>query len=91
MPFNIESLRPADTPEYMTSAWISCILWAASEPSLVAQFRSDTGCAWIAPTNGFERMIDQATGAGQGFVEAFVKWVNENVWGPIDGPTEDPS
>lgn len=79
-------LKPADTPDYMLPAWIDCIAWAIVEPDVLAAFRADTGNQFTPGANALERMIDQATGADWGFLEAFVKWVNVNVWGPLDGP-----
>lgn len=79
---DIEELRPADTPDYMTPAWLGCISWAIGDESVVAAFRQDTGLQWRPGRNGIDRMIDQATGAEQEFVRAFVLWVNVNVWGP---------
>ncbi len=86
-PFNILDLLPDDTPDYMTDAWIACIVWAAGEDGIMDVFRADTGFAWIPGKTGIERMIDQATGADQQFVEAFVRWVNVKIWGPVNGPT----
>lgn len=45
------------------------------------QFERDTGVKFVPPRNGIERMIDDATGASAGIVEAYLKWFNENVWG----------
>lgn len=82
---NLDALRPADTPEHMTPAWIGCISWALGTPEIVAAFRADTGNRWTPGRSGFEQMIDKATGVDRDFIEAFIRWVNVNVWGPIDG------
>lgn len=82
-------LKPADTPDYMIPMWIACVHWAAGEPGILERFRAETGSAWQPARNGLEQMIDQATGSEWGFVEAFTKWVNVNIWGPIDGPPKD--
>ena len=37
-PLDIKSLRPVDTPPYMTGAWIGCMRWAIGEPDIVAMF-----------------------------------------------------
>lgn len=81
---DLDALRPADTPEYMTPAWIGCIHWALGEPGILEAFREDTGILWKPGRSGFERMIDQATGAERGFLEAFIKWVNVEIWGPME-------
>ena len=62
-------------------AWVDCLRWALSNDDVLAQFRQDTGNRW-APSRGvLDRMIDEATGADRGFIEAFVAWFNSNVWG----------
>jgi hypothetical protein len=78
-------LMPADTPDYMTDAWASCMSWAIGEPEIVGAFRADTGNKWRPAQSGLDAMIDKATGADKAFVEAFIRWANDNVWGPIDG------
>lgn len=82
---SIEDLRPADTPEYMTPAWLGCISWAIANQDILAAFRAETGERWTPGKSGLERMIDEATGADRHFIEAFIKWANVNVWGPVDG------
>jgi len=84
----INELRPADTPEYMTDAWLSCIHWAISEPEIVAAFRRDTGNRWKPPVCGIDRLVDDATGTDRAFIESFIKWANVNVWGPIDAEAQ---
>lgn len=85
-PLVIEDLMPADTPFYMLPAWLGCIQWAIGEPAIVAAFREETGEWWIPARSGIERLIDEATGLDRHFIEAFIRWANVNVWGPIDGP-----
>lgn len=82
---NIEDLRPADTPEYMTPMWIGCIHWAISTPDVVEAFRRETGNRWEPGRTTFERMIDEATGVDRDFLKAFIRWVNVEIWGPMDG------
>lgn len=82
------ALMPADTPDYMIEAWLGCIHWAISEPDILAAFRADTGNNWSPGLTPIDRMIDEATGADNHFIEAFIRWVNENLWGPIDGEEE---
>jgi hypothetical protein len=84
--FDIVAMKPADTPDYMIPAWLACIAWALSEPGALAQFRADTGNSWTPPRTGIDAMVDEATGARDAFMRQFVVWVNEKVWGPIDGP-----
>lgn len=81
----IETLRPADTPAYMTEAWLGCIYWAIGTADIVARFREDTGNRWEPARTPMERAIDEAAGADLAFVKAFVEWVNANLWGPVDG------
>lgn len=84
----IGDLRPADTPEYMTPAWLGCVSWAIGKPEIVEAFRAETGNRWRPSPSPFDQMIDQATGADRDFIEAFIRWVNVNIWGPIDGPEQ---
>jgi hypothetical protein len=81
---NILDLKPADTPDYMIPAWLGCIAWALGDPDIMAAFRAETGNQWTPPGNAIDRMVDDATGAGEAFVRQFVGWVNEKVWGPMD-------
>jgi hypothetical protein len=78
-------LMPSDTPDYMEGAWIGCVLHAAGDPGLLAQFHADTGDRWTAPKSGLEAAIDAATGADKEIADAFIAWVNSALWGPIDG------
>jgi hypothetical protein len=75
---------PVDTPDFMAPAWLGCIQWAIGKPEIVATFRNETGNNWNPGRTGLDRMIDQATGADRAFIEAFIKWANVNVWGPVD-------
>jgi hypothetical protein len=81
----IEDLRPVDTPEYMTPMWLACMSWAIGNPEIVEAFRNETGMRWAPGRSGLERMIDEATGMDRTFIEAFIRWANVEVWGPIDG------
>lgn len=90
-PRSIESFLPADTPDYMLPAWLGCISWALQEPGVVAAFRAETGHHWQPGTTPLEHMIDEATAdSPRAFIEAFILWVNANVWGPMDGPKKEP-
>lgn len=85
-PIDIATMMPSDTPPIMFQAWLDCLRWAIGEPEIVAKFRAETGTTWTPGKTPLDRMIDDAGGAERGFVEAFVKWFNVNVWGPVDGP-----
>jgi hypothetical protein len=80
----IEELRPPDLPDSMVDAWLGCISWAVGNAEVVEAFRADTGVQWRPGRTGLERMIDEATGADRKFIEAFIVWVNENLWGSLD-------
>lgn len=81
---------PADTPAEMMPAWLGSLSFAIGQEDMLAAFRAHTGMQWVPPRNGLDRMIDAATGNdGKVFVEAFIKWHNECVWGPLDGPVEN--
>lgn len=85
----IDALRPADTPAYMTDAWVACLVWAIGQDDILAKFRSDTGNQWTPPRDGLSKMIDAATGADVAFLTQFIQWANVNIWGPINGPVGD--
>lgn len=77
-----DKLRPPeDTPEYMWPAWGSCLHAALGHHETLAAFRAATGNTWSPDVTAIEKMIDQGTGADRAFLEAFVTWFNENVWG----------
>lgn len=78
------SLMPDDTPQYMFEAWIGALMFAIGQPEIMAQFQRETGVRWVPPRNGIERMIDESTGHSQQVIEAFIKWANVHVWGPLD-------
>jgi hypothetical protein len=81
---NLIDLKPADTPDYMLSAWIGCLHWALGDPKVLADFRAETGNQWTPGRTPIDRMIDQSTGADRQFIIEFVKWANVHVWGPIE-------
>ena len=85
---SLESLRPSDTPAYMTQAWVDCLIFAINQPEIVAQFREESGNNYSVGRTPIERMIDDATGRTQQFIVEFVKWANINVWGPLEAPHE---
>jgi hypothetical protein len=77
---------PADVPEVMHCMWYGCLMWAASEPDILAWFKDDTGISYPAARSPLDAMIDKATGYDQSVCRRFVEWFNANVWGPWDGP-----
>lgn len=78
------ALKPADTPDYMTQAWVDFLRWAFGVKELIDQFRAETGNYWTPATTPIDQMIDNATGANREFCEEYIKWLNHNVWGPCD-------
>lgn len=78
---------PDDTPDHMAQAWVDCLRWAAGDTATLSAFHAATGGHWKAlsatPANALDAMIDDATGASRDRLEAFVRWFNENVWGPM--------
>ncbi len=48
---------------------------------MLAAFRADTRCNFTPGLAPIDRMIDEATGRNRAFVEQYVAWFNENVWG----------
>lgn len=78
-------LMPSDTLDYMAPAWADCMHWVLGEEQIRAAFEAETGHAYQPPQSGLEKMIDEATGHGTAYIEAFIRWANENIWGPIDG------
>ena len=76
---------PADTPDYMAPAWVSCMSWAIGHKEIRAEFEAETGNRWVPPKNGLDKMIDAATGNGGAYVAAFIEWANAKIWGAMDG------
>lgn len=79
------ALMPADTPDHMALAWVSCMSWALGEPKVLAAYRDATGDRWAPATNPLDAAIDKACGADRRFIERFIGWANGAVWGPMDG------
>lgn len=68
-------------------AWRGFVAWAIKHPDFRAEFTKATGLQWPAPPkNGFDAMIDKATGVHETVREAFVLWVTEHHWGLDDAP-----
>lgn len=78
-------LMPSDTPDHMASAWIGCISWALKKPEILAAYRAEIGDNFAPGKTALDNAIDKATGRDRAFIESFIKWVNERVWGPIEG------
>lgn len=84
VPMSRPRLMPSDTPDYMAPAWVGCISWAIGNPEIRATFMTDSGLKWEPPKTELDRMIDKATGADERFIEAFIVWANDHVWGKIE-------
>ena len=67
-------------------AWRDFLTWAAQEPEILAQFKATTGLSFSPPKNGFEAMIDKATGYTDKVMEQFVFWATVNLWGASEAP-----
>ncbi|MDG2571046.1 hypothetical protein P7L87_26180 [Vibrio parahaemolyticus] len=80
-PFNFADHLPEDA--LMRQAWLDCLHWAVGEADILARFRVETGNNWEPGTTPEKILIDQATGAGRAFFEAFVPWLNTSVWGDV--------
>lgn len=81
---------PADTPDYMAPAWVSFITWALGNADVRAQFEAETGNRYSAPKDALAAMMDEATGYGRSYVEAFIPWANERLWGLMDDAEPSP-
>lgn len=77
-----EHQMPSDP--LMRWPWASAVRAAIGTPEILARFRSETGNAWQPAMNGIEAAIDDATGAGEAFVSAFIDWFNAEIWGDLD-------
>lgn len=87
--FSVLALMPEDTPGYMTQAWLDCLSWAIEFDPIMKRFQDDTGMRWRPARSGIEQMIDKATGSDVAFLGAFIAWFNVNIWGSMDGPSEE--
>ena len=65
----------------MAQAWVDCLRWSVTEPEMLAAFRADTRCNFTLGLVLIDRMSDEAPGRDRAFVEQYVGWFNENVWG----------
>ena len=65
----------------LAQAWVDCLRWSVTETEMLAAFRADTRCNFTPGLVNIDRMIDEATRRDRAFVEQYVAWFNENVWG----------
>lgn len=68
----------------MAGAWAACLAYTITRTDALAQFEADTGKKFTPATNGIEKAIDEATGYEKEYIESFIDWFNENVWGKRD-------
>ena len=84
------AMMPETTPDFMAPAWAACLRWAIGEAQVRADFEAATGHRWshsataMPMASALEAMIDSATGHDKAYVEAFIAWFNENVWGEVE-------
>jgi hypothetical protein len=67
----------------MAQAWVDCLRWPVTEPEMLAAFRACTGCDFTPGLTPIDRMIDEATGRQRAFVDQYITWFNENIWGEV--------
>ena len=77
---------PPDTPQYAYPMWASALRAASQEPGAFSAFLEDTGYIYSVPKSPIDALIDQSTGREEDFLNAFVTWFNEKVWGPWKEP-----
>ena len=65
----------------LAQAWVDCLRWSVTEPEMLAAFRADTRCNFTLGLVLIDQMSDEAPGRDRAFVEQYVGWFNENVWG----------
>jgi hypothetical protein len=87
IPVHFEIELPGDTPDYMAPAYFGCLQWALGNTGILNEFTKDTGKVFSPARGGLALMIDEATRfePHQDFLQAFVPWFNEWVWGKMDG------
>jgi hypothetical protein len=72
----------------MAYMWVGCLQWAMKQPGCLEEFRADTGFTWTPGRTPLDRMIDDATGMPRAFLDAFLPWFNEHVWGDEHAPLD---
>jgi len=70
-----------ETDPVMQGAWAACLSYTVRRTDALQRFEKETGLKFRPATNGIERMIDQATGFEDDFLEKFIDWFNEKIWG----------
>jgi hypothetical protein len=65
----------------MAQACVDCLRDTISDTAVLAAFHADTGSACTPGRMPIDRMIDEASGREREFVEQYLAWCNENVWG----------
>ena len=83
MKHSLFECAPATTPEFIYPAWLGAVSWALRTPSIVGEYRENTGDQWMPSKSPIERMIDEATDREWVFVESFTGWFNQNIWGDL--------
>jgi hypothetical protein len=81
-PEPVQRVAYRDNP-IMAQAWLGCISWASQHEEICARFAADTGhrVFWKEQRAPINAMIDKATGYERTVIDAFVDWVNANLWG----------
>lgn len=77
-------LKKTNTPDYMFEAWCDCMSWAIGEKVIRKQFELDTDMHYKLPNSPLDKMIDEATGYEKDYIEKFIIWANENIWGNVE-------
>ncbi len=80
-PFDLNDYIPRDPLH--AQGFLDCLHWAVSDADVLARFRVETGNRCEPATTPEQILIDEATGAGRAFFEAFVPWFNASVWGDL--------
>jgi hypothetical protein len=67
-------------------AWRDFLVWAWSEPEMLAQFTAKTGLDARSVTSAINAAIDAATGADRSLAAQFIEWVTCEHWGIEHAP-----
>jgi hypothetical protein len=86
-----EPAYAADNP-VMASGFTGFLTWIWGQDEAHATFQAQTGARRMPPPrNGLDRMIDDATGAGDAYTKAFITWAVKTQWGEAGDPSlEEP-
>ena len=75
------------TPDDLnTIAWRDFLVWAWSEPEMLAQFTAKTGLEARSVTSSINAAIDAATGADVSLAAQFIEWATREHWGIEHAP-----